>query len=255
MSELGLCSRREADTYLEKGLVMVQGQIARLGQKVVADEVDIKVLLPTKCEAVVLYKPRGYVSGQPQGEETPAIRLLTLDNLAPSTTWTGTPPQRQKGYAPAGRLDLDSTGLLIFTTSGVLAKKLVGPTAGIDKEYLVRVQPAQQVTAEERNLGLQSLPKPSLNLRILLKGGALLAGDTRPLKPVVSARWISQGQVLRLVLREGRKQQIRRMMRQLLGYHATDLTRIRIGPVSIQNLSVGQWRSLTQHELDVILAS
>ena len=282
MSELDLCSRREADTLLASGKVLVNGMIAQLGQKVNPKETNITISHNTTItkdddsiiQAIVLNKPMGYVSGQPEGGHIPAIKLITRNNL-----YGTLPPTVSKsyfsniGYKVAGRLDLDSTGLLIFSKSGVISKKLVSASGRIEKEYIVHVQKAEQVTRMERERGMVQLPPSSHNLKLLL-GNTVgsssttnssrrrprrpvlrLLGDPRPLKPVVSAEWIERGKILRIVLQEGRKHQIRRMMRELLGFHVTNLQRIRIGPVEMQDLPEGQWRPLTSLELEGILKS
>ena len=163
-------------------------------------------------------------------------------------------PFYNKGFVAAGRLDLNSTGLLVFTTSGVLAKKLVSASGNIEKEYVVTVERAQQVSRVEREKGMTSLPSPSHDLKVLTRGGKLLFGEARPLKPV-QAQWIERGERLRIVLNEGRKHQIRRMLRELIGFHVITLERVRIGPVLIEELPQEQWRTLTKAEVDSILSS
>jgi len=116
------------------------------------------------------------------------------------------------GYAPAGRLDIDSTGLIIFTRAGMMARKIISPDSKIPKEYIVKVQPAVQPTAREIKAGLDKLPPPNKNLRPLLRGGVFLHDDAKPLKPLLEAEWLDEN-TLKLVLREGKKRQIRRMCR------------------------------------------
>ena len=193
-----------------------------------------------------------------------------------------------EGLAPAGRLDCDSSGLLIMTQSGVLAKKIIGQNSSVEKEYVVHVEPAVQMSRIERQQMVQQhrtrssllsrsaydeeeqsksfkLPKPTHDLDILIKGGAILLGESRPLAPC-RARWIEVGKTLHLTLNEGRKHHIRRSCRQLLGYHVTKLHRIRIGPITLssegdnrlstrENLPEGRWRPLTTSEIDKILRS
>ncbi|KAL3802181.1 hypothetical protein HJC23_001725 [Cyclotella cryptica] len=147
------------------------------------------------------------------------------------------------GYAPAGRLDIDSTGILIFTRAGIMARRLIAPDSNIPKEYIVKVQHAIQPTARERKLGLLSLPSPNKNLGPLLRGGTTLWNDTKPLDPLVEAEWLGVD-TLRLVLQEGRKRQIRRMCREILGMHVVSLVRTSIGPVKLGSLPEGKWRPL-----------
>lgn len=114
------------------------------------------------------------------------------------------------------------------------------------------------MTRRERNdrptLVLPS--KPILDLSVLRKGGAILHGEEHrgPLLPVI-AKWLDRGRILSLTLKEGRKHQIRRMCREMLGYHVVALQRIRIGPIRIQELPEGQWRPITKHEVFTILGN
>jgi pseudouridine synthase len=89
----------------------------------------------------------------------------------------------------------------------------------------------------------------------LTKGGKLLFGKSRPLKPV-QAKWIDRGEKLRIVVKEGREHQIRRMLRELIGFHVLiALERVRIGPVLLEDVPQGMWRPLTEAEVDSILSS
>jgi 23S rRNA pseudouridine2604 synthase len=263
MSELELCSRREADRLIQAGKVLIDGNTAQLGEKVESNLTNIVVLqdLEDDMPAVVLNKPLEYVSGQAEHGHTPAIRLLTKENLAPRAGETRKRDEiflnlthSAQTFAPAGRLDLESTGLLIFCRSGVLAKKLVGDSGKVEKEYIVTVRKAQQLNRREREQGLTALPETTNNLKRLNKGGARLAGDLRPLRPLV-AKWVERGEKLRIVMKEGRKHQIRRMLRELIGFHVVSLDRIRIGPVEIQDLAPGQWRPLEASEVASLLSS
>lgn len=262
MGQLDLCSRKEADRLIESSSVLVRGIPAVLGQKVLPSETDIKILensdevgLPA---AVVLHKPLHYVSGQPEHGHVPAVKLLTRDNGIGEDIEELFALNRAGNtlidFAPAGRLDRESTGLLIFSRSGVVAKRLVSSSGIIEKEYRVNLEHANQVTANEKKLGLKRLPPSTLDLDILKYGGARLLGDERPLRSV-KARWVVPGRELQLILKEGRKHQIRRMCRELLGYHVKDLKRTRIGPVHIHNVPLGKWRPLTPKEIELILTT
>ncbi len=148
MSERGLCSRREADSYIERGLVFVDGRrVSELGTKV---DPGCVIRLDTQASAqqqqrvtILLNKPVGYVSGQPEPGYQPAVVLVR-----PDTQWQDGRasqvfhPSHLKGLAPAGRLDIDSTGLLVLTQDGRIAKQLIGDVSDVEKEYLVRVQGA-----------------------------------------------------------------------------------------------------------------
>jgi 23S rRNA pseudouridine2604 synthase len=230
MAQRGLCSRREADAFIEQGLVSVNGVVVdRLGTKV-APDVEI-TLAPRAVKkqkeliTIILNKPIGFVSAQPEPGYTPAIKLITVANQFGKGD-KRLMPEHLKGLAVAGRLDIDSQGLLLFTQDGRLAKKIIGEESRIEKEYLVRVQGS---LAED-------------NLR-LLRGGLEL--DGRPLKPA-RVEWINRDQ-LRFVLREGRKRQIRRMC-DLVGLKVVGLKRVRIGKIKLGDLPEGKWRFLEANE-------
>ena len=232
MSEQGLCSRREADSYIEQGLVFVDGErISELGTKIFPTQ---KITLAKGAQAqqqsrvtILLHKPMGYVSGQAEDGYQPAV---TLVNAASRFSEDKAPvrftPNHLKGLAPAGRLDIDSTGLLVLTQDGRVAKLLIGDNSKIEKEYLVRVQ---------GKLSEQGLK--------LLNHGLSL--DDQPLKPA-KVSWQNEDQ-LRFVLREGKKRQIRRMC-ELVGLKVVGLKRVRIGQVKLADLPPGQWRYLRENE-------
>ena len=232
MASRGLCSRREADHYIEHGWVRYDGgQLAELGVKV-APEVTIELDSRAKKSiesqlTVILNKPVGYVSGQAEKDYKPAVTLITPANHSKNDKvkrrWR---PQDRKGLAPAGRLDIDSQGLLILTQDGRVARTLVGPESKIEKEYLVRIKGA--VTG-------QMLQK--------LRHGLSL--DGRKLKPA-RIKQINPEQ-LQFILQEGKKRQIRRMC-ELVGLTVTGLKRVRIGRVRLGKLAEGQWRYLGRDE-------
>jgi 23S rRNA pseudouridine2604 synthase len=179
--------------------------------------------------SIILNKPVGYVSAQPEPGHIPAIKLITAANQFGKRA--GKPderlkPERLKGLAVAGRLDIDSQGLLLFTQDGRLAKKIIGEESRVEKEYIVRVE--------------GSLPDDKLHL---LRHGLEL--DGKPLKPA-QVEWINRDQ-LRFVLREGRKRQIRRMC-ELVGLKVIGLKRVRIGNIRLGNLPEGKWRFLEPEE-------
>ncbi len=239
MAERGLASRREADEWIEAGWVRVNGQAAVLGQRVQADaRIDIDPLARTQQAqrvTALLHKPMGYVSGQAEDGYQPASVLFSAANRwAEDSLPLKWHHGHVRGLAPAGRLDIDSTGLLVLTQDGRVAKQLVGEDSLIEKEYLVRVQSAR---ADERQL-----PFPPENMRLLHQGLEL---DGRRLKPA-RVSWANEDQ-LRFVLREGRKRQIRRMC-ELVGLEVLGLKRVRIGSVALGKLPVGQWRYLRPDE-------
>ena len=240
MAERSLASRREADEWIEAGWVRVNGQVAVLGQRVAPDvRIDIDPLARTQQAqrvTVLLHKPIGYVSGQAEDGYQPAVVLVTATNR-----WAedNLPLKFHHGHlrslAPAGRLDIDSTGLLVLTQDGRVAKTLIGEDSPVEKEYLVRVRPLRAVPPGEPWLSGQAM-------RTLHHGLEL---DGRRLKPA-RVSWANEDQ-LRFVLREGRKRQIRRMC-ELVGLAVTGLKRVRIGSVVLGKLPPGQWRYLRPDE-------
>jgi 23S rRNA pseudouridine2604 synthase len=232
MSELGLCSRREADEWIVNGWVRVDGKVVDvLGTRVSGSariEIDAAATAhQLEQVTIVLNKPMGYVSGQAEDGHEPAMVLIK-----PDSRWADDPSPTKfkmahlRGLAPAGRLDIDSTGLIVFTQDGRIAKQLIGRDSEVEKEYLVRV---------EGTLTDQGMK--------LLHHGLEL--DDVKLKPA-KVSWQNEDQ-LRFVLREGRKRQIRRMC-ELVGLTVTGLKRVRTGSVPLGQLPVGQWRYLRWDE-------
>jgi 23S rRNA pseudouridine2604 synthase len=231
MSELGLCSRREADAFIEKGQVFVDGQrVSELGYKVTRSqkvELDFKAQMDMESSVTILLnKPVGFVSGQPEDNYEPAVKLLIDSNRDPASPARALRKSDFEGLAPAGRLDIDSQGLLIFTQDGRIAKQLVGEDGDLEKEYLVRVR------GEVADKDLQ-----------LLRHGLELDGI-----PLKKAK-IDQLDVglLRFILKEGKKRQIRRMC-DLIQLHVTRIKRVRIGRVVLGPLPIGCWRFLGPDE-------
>jgi len=236
MSELGLASRREADEWIAKGWVRVDGEVvAELGARVLpTQQVTIDKRARTQQAqrvTVLLNKPVGYVSGQAEDGYEPAYVLVT-----PQNRWADDPTdfafQREhiRHLAPAGRLDIDSVGLLVLTQDGRIAKQLIGEHSMVEKEYLVRVAPleGERLSAE--------------GLRLLNHGLEL---DGEALEPA-RVEWVNDDQ-LRFVLVEGKRRQIRRMC-EAVGLKVTGLKRVRIGRVMLGDLPAGQWRYLGADE-------
>jgi 23S rRNA pseudouridine2604 synthase len=236
MSELGLCSRREADEWIARGWVRVDGKvISELGSKVLPEQ-HITVERQAAAEqskrvTVLINKPMGFVSGQAEDGYTPAIALIKAE-----TRWSEDPspetfhPTQLRSLVPAGRLDIDSVGLLILTQDGRVAKQLIGHDTVIEKEYLVRVQYTKEGLLPESGL-------KKLNHGLWMDGKALLPAKVR---------WQNEDQ-LSFTLREGKKRQIRRMC-DMVGLKVLGLKRVRIGRVKLGDLPVGQWRYLRPEE-------
>ncbi|HSH86921.1 MAG TPA: rRNA pseudouridine synthase [Methylophilus sp.] len=232
MADRGLCSRREADDWIVNGWVKVNGEIIEaLGTRI---DADAEIIISTYAKeyqaenvTILLHKPVGYVSGQAEDGYEPAVVLVKPENQ-----WSEDPTQKTfhrgifHGLAPAGRLDIDSTGLLVLTQDGRIARVLIGDDSSVEKEYLVRV---------EGELSASGMAKLNHGLSL----------DGVQLKPA-KVSWQNEDQ-LRFVLREGRKRQIRRMC-ELVGLKVVGLKRIRIGRISLGKLPAGQWRYLGEHE-------
>ncbi len=236
MSELGLCSRREADEWIERGWVRVDGKVvSELGSKVLPTQ---RITIERQASAeqskrvtILINKPMGYVSGQAEDGYQPAIALIKAE-----TRWDKDlsaekfHPTQLRSLVAAGRLDIDSVGLLILTQDGRIAKQLIGHDTSVEKEYLVRVQYSKP----------GKLPEPQL--RRLNHGLSL---DGKALLPAI-VRWQNDDQ-LSFILREGKKRQIRRMC-EAVGLKVLGLKRVRIGRVVLGDLPVGQWRYLRPEE-------
>ena len=236
LADMGLCSRREADEWIERGWVRVNGQVAPMGLKVLAAD---HVTVDRQADAaqaqrvtILLHKPVGYVSGQAEDGHQPAVTLINAQShWRGDASRTRFAPAQLRGLAPAGRLDIDSVGLLVLTQDGRVARQLIGEDSTVDKEYLVRV------SFGEVAVNVQAAFPPAQLAR--LRHGLSL--DGQPLKPA-QVDWQNPEQ-LRFVLNEGKKRQIRRMCEQV-GLHVTGLKRVRIGRIQLGQLPVGQWRYL-----------
>ena len=240
MAELGLCSRREADDWIARGWVRVNGAPAVIGQPVAVDariEIDRQAEQQQRMQVTILInKPVGYVSGQAEDGHEPAVVLVQPQNrwreCNSHMRWGH---EQLRGLAPAGRLDIDSIGLLVLTQDGRVARQLIGEDSEIEKEYLVRVSYGPET------VNVQSVFPPE-KLALLNHGLSLDGQALRPAK----VSWQNPEQ-LRFVLKEGKKRQIRRMCEQV-GLFVTGLKRVRIGNVNLGHLPVGQWRYLAPHE-------
>lgn len=228
LAQSGVCSRREAEGLIEQGLVSIDGEtVTDAGRKILPGQTLVLAdAAQAKIEGgltVILHKPVGVVSAQPNPGQVPAVRLLTRAALEGDSPVI---PDRDTRLAPVGRLDMDSRGLLLLSDDGVVAKAVIGPTSELDKEYVVKV--AGQITEAK--------------LARLRHGLSLDGRQLRPAKVRVSGE-----QTLRFVLKEGRNRQIRRMC-DLVELKVVDLFRIRIGPLRLGDLRQGRWRVLTAEE-------
>ena len=176
------------------------------------------------------------MSGQAEDGHTPAINLIEARHQWRDDRSTiRFVPRQRMGLAPAGRLDIDSIGLLVLTQDGRVARQLIGEDSEMEKEYLVRVSYGAET------VNVQGV-FPAEQLKRMCHGLSL---DGVALKPA-QVSWQNPEQ-LRFVLKEGKKRQIRRMCEQV-GLFVTGLKRVRIGRVNLGHLPVGQWRYLASHE-------
>lgn len=222
MARAGFGSRRSCEELIRQGRVFVNGQVAELGQKADPDRdritVDGKLVRARRSFTyIALYKPQGVLSA----ERDDSGRHRTVRDLVPLP-----------GHLyPVGRLDLDSEGLILFTNDGELTNLLTHPRYEHPKEYHVDVEghPTEKTLERWR------------------RGVYLDDRRTAPAEVSVISRKKDHTQ-LRIVLREGRKRQIRRMATKL-GHPVRRLVRVRIGPVQLGDLTPGQWRPLSDREL------
>ena len=222
----GVASRRAAEEMIAAGRVRVNGKkITRMGVLVApaADmvEVDNRPVRPAqKYEYILLYKPEGCVTTMKDPYGRPTVKDLVRDTGA--------------RVFPVGRLDRDTSGLLLLTNDGELANRLTHPSYGIEKEYLARVK---------------DLPSRE-TLQRLAAGVMLADGMTAPAK----VRLVKGGRptsLLSLTLKEGRNRQVRRML-EAVNHPVVSLKRVRLGPLTLKGLRRGEWRRLTAQEVKAL---
>lgn len=231
LSERGICSRREADVYIEAGQVLVDGEVvSQLGTKVSPD-VSVELLDSAKEKqkqkiTIILNKPVGFVSTQPEKGYVAAITLIRKENQDKRQKKLSFSSFRLNKLSVCGRLDIDSKGLLVFTQDGVIAKQLIGSDSSVEKEYIVRVE--GEITSDALS-GLSH--------------GLML--DDKVLKKAKVEK-VKDG-LLRIILKEGKKRQIRRMC-ELVGLKVISLKRVRVGKILLGELPLGNWRYLKPGE-------
>jgi pseudouridine synthase len=221
LSAAGVCSRRHGEEYIQEGRVRVNGHVVKvLGTQVdpVKDRIQVDgrpVTMQTQYIYIAMNKPKGYVTSCSHAGELVVMDLIDL-------------PQR---LYPVGRLDKDSTGLLLLTNDGRLHHRLSHPSFDHEKEYEVTVE------------------RPILDnvLNHLAAGMPLMGNKTRP----AGVQRLT-GRRFKMVLQEGRNRQIRRMVRKM-GYKVMRLKRIRVANVRLGNLPIGAYRYLTAREQKTLL--
>jgi len=231
MAERGMCSRREADELIRRGLVQVNGETAsQLGIRVKSNAVITllpQALLERKTlVTILLNKPPGYVSGQSEKGYVDAKELIYAGNYFGTLSNIDQLIPKRKTLHIAGRLDIDSSGLLVLTQDGAIARRLIHPSHPTEKEYMVRV--AGKITTTATKLLSEGLSLDGKKLR----------------KAHVSHVRKNQ---LRMILREGRNRQIRRMCEQV-ELEVIALIRTRIGSVHLGDLPRGKWRFMSDKE-------
>ncbi len=220
ISESGLCSRREADKFIERGLVFINKRKATIGDQVkVGDKVRVNgtELEPREGEDIVfiaLNKPVGVTSTTEENVHDNIVHFVN----------------HSKRIFPVGRLDKDSQGLIFLTNNGDIINKILRAGNNHEKEYLVTV----------------NKPLTPDMISGMAKGVPILGVNTKKCKVVQEAT-----QVFRITLIQGLNRQIRRMCEHF-GYEVTKLERVRIMNIGLKGLPVGEWRDLTESEMDII---
>jgi 23S rRNA pseudouridine2604 synthase len=234
LAQSGVCSRREAEALIADGLVSIDGEVVEdVGRKILTGQTLVLADRATnKLDAsltVMIHKPVGIVSSQPDPGQVPAVRLLKRETL-----WAheAVIPNFSNRLAPVGRLDMDSRGLLLMSEDGVVAKAVIGPQSELEKEYRVAIM--GEITEEKLEL---------------MRFGLEL--DGRELRPA-QVEMISD-QRIQVILQEGRNRQIRRMC-ELLEWKVVDLFRVRVGPITLGDMPEGCWRPLTSEERAALIA-
>jgi 23S rRNA pseudouridine2605 synthase len=218
LAHAGVASRRAAEKLIVSGRVSVEGEVVTDPARDVDDSLVVAVdHEPVRAERPVVYavnKPKGVVSTAADTHGRPTVVELV--------------PAESRRLYPVGRLDADSTGLLLLTNDGELANLLTHPRYGVEKVYRARVTPNLRPRA----------------LDALREGVRLEDGPARP----VRVRQVS-AQVLEIALREGRKRQVRRMC-EAAGHRVVELERVRFGPLRLGSLAPGAYRRLRPDEVE-----
>jgi 23S rRNA pseudouridine2605 synthase len=224
LAAAGLGSRREIETWIAAGRITVRGQVARLGDRaspgesIFLDGKEIRTSANRSTPRVIVYhKPVGELVTRRDPEGRPTV-FDKLPRLSPGR------------WVAIGRLDLNSSGLLLFTDSGELANRLMHPRQEIEREYEVRVQ---------GGLGAEAI-------RRLLDGVELEDGRARckRLEPIATRKDTGTNRWYRMVLAEGRNREVRRLV-EAVGSRVSRLMRVRFGPILLPgNLKPGRWLKL-----------
>lgn len=225
LSECGVASRRKSEELILSGAVLVNGQKAQLGDKIVPGRDDVRVngkkpVKPDKLMYIMLNKPRGYITTMSDELERKCVASLIADAGA-------------KLY-PIGRLDRESEGLLLFTNDGEFANSIMHPRTGITKTYRVTVRQ-----------GVTETMLTELSVGIVLDGRRTAPATVNILEKEENRT------VLEMIIREGRNREIRRMC-EVVGLEVIRLKRTSVGGVKLGMLRPGSWRELTPEELHIL---
>jgi 23S rRNA pseudouridine2605 synthase len=233
LARAGVASRRGSEDLMSAGRVSVNGVVVReLGSRVdpVSDEVRVDgrlVRLGERHSYLILHKPAGYLTTMDDPHGRPIVRELV-------------PAAEHPGLFPVGRLDFDTTGLLLFTTDGALAHRLLHPSRHVPKRYRAEV---------EGRLGEKEAAK--LRAGVPLCDGVTKPAEVRVLAlretPVVTT-------AVEIALSEGRKHQVKRML-AYVGCPVVSLKRVAFGPLQLDRLPCGTWRSLDDAEIAALRAA
>ncbi len=230
LASAGWGSRREIERWIEEGKILVNGQTAKLGQRVGADDLIQMGRRKLHADAVESER-RVIVYNKPVGE------LVTRsDPEGRPTVFKQLPKLKRGRWIAVGRLDINSSGLLLFTTDGELANRLMHPSQAIEREYAVRV--LGEVTEEM--------------VRQLVQGVELEDGPAR-FEDVVDSGGEGANRWFHVVIMEGRNREVRRLW-DAVGIKVNRLKRVRFGPIMLETrLPAGRWRELEAREMDQLL--
>lgn len=218
-TEHGICSRREADRLIESGVITINGRVAKLGDQVTSTDVIARAGQVIPWGKATLYIKYHKPVGVTTTSESHVPRNIIAEIGHPERIF------------PIGRLDKDSSGLILLTNDGNIVNEILRSEFGHEREYLVQVD----------------RPFDQSFLDHLSRGVVILGSTTKPCRTtrVGPDRF-------RIILTEGRNRQIRRMC-QALGYRVIKLHRMRIMHITAKGLGVGEWKELTDHEREQLL--
>ena len=229
LARAGVASRRSSEKLIEQGRVSVNGNVVtQLGTKIdpARDRIDLdgkEVILSDVDCVLMLHKPAGYLTAMKQDRGRSCVAQLV-------------PTERYPGLYPIGRLDFDTTGLLLFTTDGELGNALLHPSSHVSKEYRAWVE---------------GCPSDG-ELAILRHGVKLNDGMTSPAKVKIIKR-SGRTSLLSITIHEGRKRQVKRMC-EAIGHPVVRLHRSKFGPLELGDLPLGKYRTLNNEEVNALRA-